>query len=86
MSEWISVEDRLPEIPKGFNESEDVLAFCVSNGEPTEFGYPNMFEKDKTYQCIDRIVKWIDKEDVSFRTDKWYGKVTHWMPLPKPPM
>ena len=82
---WISVEEKLPEIIHNMSHSEDILAFCVSNGEPSEFGHPNTYDKDETYMCIDRLVKWSYRSEASFRTDRYYGKVTHWMPLPNSP-
>ncbi len=75
MSEWISVKDRLPE------PWIDVLVSCKSSVGIT-------IEKDDPYMEIDRIVVWKDLRDEyppSFSTDRFYGCVTHWMELPKPP-
>lgn len=82
---WISVKDRLPEMIPETCYSEDVLAFCISHGKSTEFHSPNTYAKDEKYISIDRLVKWSDKKEISFRCNRFYGKVTHWMPLPKPP-
>jgi hypothetical protein len=75
--EWINVNDSLPE------EGEDVLTFCISDGL-SRGRFPNTYEKDVEYLSIDQLVKWSDISP-SFRTDRFYGKVTHWMSLPNPP-
>lgn len=82
---WIKVEDQLPEMIPHLPYSEDILAFCVSHGETTEFGSPNTYHKGEKYIGIDRLVKWRDTGKISFRADRYYGKVTHWMPLPEAP-
>lgn len=82
---WIKVEDRLPEMMTDLPYSEDVLTISVSHGKPTKFGGPNAYRKDEKYACVDRIVKWNDHKEPSFRTNRFYGKVTHWMPLPEFP-
>lgn len=81
--EWISVEDRLPVLPEGNQYSEDVLAWCVSDGI-TRDGFPNTYKKNQRYLSVDAIVRWKDREP-SFRADRFYGKVTHWMPIQTPP-
>lgn len=85
MSEWIKVEDRLPEIKEGFLNSRDVLTICESHGEASEFGFINAYRKGEKYLSIDRLVKWRDKEYPSFNGDRFYGKVTHWAELPEFP-
>lgn len=70
--EWISVSTKLPLL------FEDVLVVAINeNGET--------YEKGEKYMAIDRLVKWMDGYETCFRTDRFYGKVTHWMLLPKPP-
>lgn len=83
--EWISVEDRLPEILGDLHNSSDVLTFCVSHGQRNEFGHMNTYLEGETYLGIDCLVKWEDRGIPTFRSDRFYGKVTHWMPLPEPP-
>jgi hypothetical protein len=78
MSEWVSVKDRLPEM------NQDVLAFCVSNGMSVGF-MRNTYAAGETYISIDCLHKKLDSGGISFRTDRYYGKVTHWMHIPTPP-
>lgn len=71
---WISVKDRLPEL------FEDVLGYCVQL-EDNEY-----FKSDEKYCSIDVLLQWPHTGEICFRTDKLFrAKVTHWMPLPKPP-
>ncbi len=85
MNEWIKCSDRLPELIKDQNYSEDVLCICVSHGENNEFGFPNTYSKGEKYLCIDSLIVWQDKEKPSFRSDRYYGKATYWMPIPELP-
>jgi hypothetical protein len=84
MSEWISIEDDLPKIKDNDVYSDDVLTYCISDGVSRQFNMPNTYMEGEKYLAIDAITRWRDSSP-SFRTDKFYGKVTHWMPLPKPP-
>jgi hypothetical protein len=69
---WIKVEDSLP------MQFEDVLVWAENiSGESYQIG--------ELYMAIDRLVKWSEDNKISFRTDKWYGKVKYWMPLPSQP-
>ena len=72
MSEWISVKDSLP------YPFVDILAYCTNATDLT-------YEKGEKYCAIDRWCIWMDGEEPSFRTDRFFGKVTHWMPLPEAP-
>jgi hypothetical protein len=82
---WISVKDSLPDLIKNLPYSQDVLTVCMSHGRPTEFGTPNTYPKGEKYISIDRRVKWEDNNEISFVTERFYGDVTHWMPLPEFP-
>jgi hypothetical protein len=94
MSKWISVDDELP------NEIDDVLLYCKSRDEkfysiivgrrsikmhPSVYGdcpwAIRMFATDDLYLCMekDRIYNPDDQSQFFF------GKVTHWMPLPELP-
>ena len=69
--DWISVEDRLPEIvsrDKGNPCSDKVL---VTDGQEMQVG-----------------VRWICGNEEFFFADhrETIGQITHWMPLPKPPV
>lgn len=68
-TEWISVKDRLPEVPKGrvAQVSRTVVCYC-------DDGYVYGF-----YWYSKR--KWLLESVYGFRPIN----VTHWMPLPDPP-
>ena len=71
-NQWIDVNERLPEL------FEDVLVHATDSLDLT-------FEKGTGYHAIDRLVEWNDSGEISFRTDRFFGKVHHWMPLPNLP-
>jgi len=72
MSEWISVEDRLPEL-----RDDSVLGYFSENGGIDMIHIEDYFED---------ITAGVNCEGVQMYT-KWYISqgVTHWMPLPLPP-
>ena len=70
MSEWISVEDRLPDEHKN---AEVIVSILDEDGdifvESGIYFYDNKFhQRDQHYGCDDII-----------------NHVTHWQPLPQPP-
>lgn len=78
MSEWISVKDRLPELPNanGTFFSEYVLVFADCNGSVgCAIGF---YAHNAPFQA-DYWVGWMGL------TPLWKCTVTHWMPLPEPP-
>ncbi len=83
--EWINMKDTLPQFFEDIGYSQDVLTFCISHGKSNEFGYPNTYGEEETYLSIDRLCRWNDTGIISFRTDRFYGNVLYWMPLPEPP-
>ena len=72
-SEWISVEERLPDCEYG-SETEALL-FRLKTGtvEAGYFGTGGRF-RDKYFRCYHHASEGWDAKDV-----------THWMPLPEPP-
>lgn len=70
MSEWISVEDRLPDAENGAGESENVLIFDDLSGIGVGF------------YCHEENV-WADQNGAGLDPDMCV--VTHWHPLPSPP-
>lgn len=72
MSEWISVDDRLPE-----SRDDGVLVYFSETG-----GVETVHIQD----YFDDITAGVDAAGNQLYT-KWYKnqKVTHWMPLPAPP-
>lgn len=82
---WIKVQDRLPEMKPDEPNSEDVLSYVTSHGKHNEFGIANMYPQGAKYMALDRYIEWSDKDQPSFRSDRYSGKVTHWMPLPEKP-
>lgn len=78
MSEWIKVEDELPEILSETHASEDVLVYCLSLEKTS-------FEKGEKYFAIDCMCQWNDGIPSSFRTDEFYhAKVLYWKKLTPP--
>ena len=80
--QWVSVEERLPELEKS-------VLLCVRHGDPKQ---ANFSEAISGYRMTDpehyTPEEWDNEEGASFppeySTDEW-GTVTHWMPLPEPP-
>ena len=72
MSEWISVEDRLPE-----SKDDGVLVYFSETGS---------IETVHIQDYFDDITAGINRAGQQVYT-KWYKhqNVTHWMPLPEPP-
>jgi hypothetical protein len=80
MSEWISVEDRLPE-----KDWQNVLVFCdEGNTQVTKYhSQRHIFKWEKAY-FYSR--KKFGKYSGHFELCHELGyKITHWMPLPEPP-
>lgn len=92
MSEWISVEDSLPEYYK------PVLVFCAKSGYKHDglktivASYQSAkesFETSEIYDSEDDAAdSWI--AEVSMFDSEYAGKfiheeITHWQPLPEPP-
>jgi len=70
MSEWISVEDRLPVRDIG-PESENVLTYCVDKGCVQGF---YCHDDEEWYDIYGRPLALWSTDDI-----------THWQPLPEPP-
>lgn len=81
---WINVEDDLPDLEENEPYSRDVLVCVICNGEADFLGI-TPFAKGEKYLALDRFVKWMDGRTPSFQSDRFHGKVTHWMELPKKP-
>jgi len=87
MKDWISVEDRLPEIGEdGVSETVLCVGFKCYRQDTAEYDlmYRKVLEKP---ELKDSRGRWI-KEGWSKRwwdTNPDYYGVTHWMPLPVPP-
>ena len=92
MSEWISVNDKLPErLDEGSYESVRVLIYTICGVYTAQYIYPGKYWVSsanklwiKTPFCIgDRgnPLDWFYPPE--FFDDSM--KVTHWMPLPEPP-
>ena len=74
MSEWISVEDRLPER----QEQWDGKSFVVALFEPN--GYPQWADRVQSMTST-FLLNYIEAKIVMQSS----GPITHWMPLPGPP-
>jgi len=101
MSEWISVEERLPE------SGENVLAYYTnsfSKGRRIRAEYVAPKSREAEWECADpdtQCVEHDEESDCFYLTAGWYelmdnwdeyssiavteGVITHWMPLPPPP-
>ncbi len=77
--EWISVKDRMPE------EGKDVLLYGKLEHQEDFDIHKAVFHKD--VDVNDEINKKRYSESQFWEADWGYDfdKVTHWMPLPKPP-
>lgn len=82
MSEWISVEERLPEnCDKDPGWSVTVL-FMTAQGH-IHSGYRNIGRSQKSFYDGDWTPPyWFDESEVLCFEE---NEVTHWMPLPEPP-
>ena len=99
-SEWISVEDRLPE------SGVHVLVACEMRGQYLQGRYvcDGYYAKAKTHPSYGNpdecAVEYIEEDDEYYLLEGWYEViknwddyssividdfVTHWMPLPEPP-
>ena len=77
---WINVVDALPEINEEMDSSDNVLAICDGKLCVMAYSYIDDGEDNSGYEwcnCYGDIYG-----DTYFDDDY---KVTHWMPLPKPP-
>lgn len=79
MSVWISVEDRLPQVGLGADryvaDSDVVLVYCD--------GYAN---KPAGIRCAFLRVYRDGSQHWRNEQPGYYGSVTHWQPLPEPPV
>jgi len=76
---WISVEEKLPDMIEGKTYSENVLVFCDGEVMVMAFGYMD-FDDDGGYgwsNCYGDI-----NGDPEYDADY---HPTHWQPIPKPP-
>ncbi len=70
--EWIKCTDRLPS-----KENENIV--CLINGQCI---LANVH--DATFTLTNGVVSFFWPRN-QWVNDRFYGKVTHWMPVPKPP-
>lgn len=73
MSEWISVKDKQPT-----KENKNGIV-CLINGKPILGCVSDALMIFTEYKVN---YDWVSRQWVN---DEYFGKVTHWMPLPKPP-
>jgi hypothetical protein len=76
--EWISVDDRLPEI------IENCKGSIAGISEPVMVMFKDKGEVN-SYMGVSRLFKGGRGDLTSFHWDFDYPKVTHWKPLPSPP-
>lgn len=73
ISKWISVKDRLPELPAGNWVSRTVIA-AQGDGNVSPMIYERVLVRNKPVERW--LFSWGKIADI---------KVTHWQPLPEPP-
>ena len=76
MSEWISVEDRLP-------EANDTLRVAGHIGESKIFVSQAMYQEGDGWVSVHAAYEYQNVESYGFEDSGL--KVTHWQPLPEPP-
>jgi len=69
--QWISVEERLPELKEAYPGGPKNARVLIYNGHYVDKG-----ELEETF--VKRKLSWKDSRGLCVR-------VTHWMPLPAPP-
>lgn len=76
LGQWISVYDRLPDVPQGVSSSTKVLAFWEGGDPDEEPSGPDvsLCGSDGRWQRANG--------EMDYHGD---GRVTHWQPLPEPP-
>lgn len=101
MSEWIRVEDRIPE------SGQPVLAYYLNSygkGRRIRAEYVTSKSREIDWECADtetQCVEHDEQSDCFYLIAGWYelmdnwdeytsiavwdGEITHWMPLPAPP-
>lgn len=78
--EWISVDDRLPEVGQDLGEWTNSICVLISNGEECWVGY------NQTWWHSEHPPQWKIKGRDSYDINEIArGPITHWMPLPSPP-
>ncbi len=74
---WISVKDRLPELPDSDYATSDTVIIAYTDEDRQYVSFGNY--KRRTVRDV-RKERWKDRFGRILRAE-----VTHWMPLPKPP-
>lgn len=74
-SEWISVDDALPELGTGNFASSDLVIGAVDGRKKSSVLYYN-----RSISREKHVERWKDSHGAIV-----HEKVTHWMPLPEPP-
>jgi hypothetical protein len=82
---WISLKERVPEL------EQRVLCCTAGDDEPQILIYSKVKSYDKgrnVSQTMDAptFCRDLDGEDFSWPEREFYPEITHWMPLPKPPL
>lgn len=75
-SEWISVEDRLPEDVYGKGRKQITVLVCTESGKVSTTSRQRVVKWDKTK------LEFVELDSFEWSKNK---RVTHWMPLPEAP-
>ncbi len=76
--QWISVKDKLPD------EGESVIVAHLWEGKGSLSPPRTHFVWFAKRGCAEATIRW-ERADGLSADYKFYGNVTHWMPLPNPP-
>lgn len=75
-SEWISVEERLPEDVYGKDRKKISVLVCTESGRVSTASRQRLVKFNSTK------LEWVELDTFGW---SMYKRVTHWMPLPEPP-
>ena len=79
-SEWISVDDKLPEDVYGKDRKQTTVLICTKSGKVRS---SSRIKVRRVH--FNREMQKLENTDIFEWSEQIPEKVTHWMPLPEPP-